>query len=152
MKTLLLALILAAVAYGGYRLFVADSAAYQTYQKFAEALARGRSEEALKYTDDEEIISDAGDAEHNMQAGYVPVEHIHGTNYQLESEEKMEDGKVRLKVKQVLYFDPPGTTSAIGGAMSAIFKQDVVMQKSSDGWKVVEFDSEFIEAKETRKQ
>lgn len=151
MKGLVIVLILAAAVFAGYKLFIADSAAYQVYQKFAEALARGRTEEAAKYAEDESVVTDSEDAEHNMEAGNVPVQHIHGTSYQLESEEKMDNGNIRLKVKQILYFDPPGATSAMGGAMAAIFKQDAVMQKSADGWKVVEFESEFVEAKETRK-
>jgi hypothetical protein len=151
MKGLVIVLILAAAVFAGYKLFIADSEAYRAYQKFAEALARGRTEEAAKYAVDESVVTDSADAEHNMEAGNVPVQHIHGTSYQLESEEKVDNGNIRLKVKQVLYFDPPGATSAMGGAMAAIFKQDAMMQKSDDGWKVAEFESEFVEAKETRK-
>jgi hypothetical protein len=120
MKTLILVLILAGISFGAYKLFIAESPAYQTFQKFAETMTRGRTEEALKFAKDESVMSDAGDAEHNVEAGYVPVQYIHGTNYQLESEEKTADGNLRLKVKQIVCFDSPGATNAIGGAMAAI--------------------------------
>ncbi len=150
MKKLVILLVVAGAAYLGYRFFIGKSAAYQTYEKFAEALAWGRTEEALQYAD-ESVLEDMGDAEHRAVAGDMPVEHIHATDYQIESETKSADGNVNLRVKQILYFDPPGVTSAIGGAVAAIFRQNAVLQKTGGTWKVIEFDSEFIETKETRK-
>jgi hypothetical protein len=151
LKKIVILLILAGAGYFGYKTFIGKSAASQAYLKFADALVWGRSDEAKKYAVDESVVEDPGDANHRSFAGDTPVDYIHGTNYQIESETKNADGTITLKVKQNVFFDPPGTTSAIGGALVAIFRQTAVMQKTSTGWKVSEFDSEFIETKETRK-
>jgi uncharacterized protein (UPF0333 family) len=150
LKKLVILLVLAGAGYFGYKTFIGKSAAFQTYQKFADAMAWARSDEAKKYMVDVSVVDDPGDANHRIIAGDTPVDYIHGTNYEVESETKNADGTVTLKVKQTIFFDPPGTTSGIGGALMAIFRQTAVMRKTSEGWKVSEFDSEFIETKETR--
>ncbi len=105
MKKLVILLAVLGAAFLGYKFFIAKSEAYRAYEQFAEALAWGRTDDALKHALDETVIEDTEDAQHRVDAGNVAVEHIHATDYQVVSETKSADGKVTLQVKQVLYFD-----------------------------------------------
>jgi hypothetical protein len=52
----------------------------------------------------------------------------------------------------MIAFDPPGITSAIGGAMVMSFHHSVRLRKTSEGWKVVAFHPALLEMSEVRRR
>lgn len=141
---IVLGLVVAAAA-GIYFFFIADSAAYSTYKKFSDALAHGWREEALQYADSEDVL---GGSEENrgQSAGGMPVDALTGIKYSLESETTNADESVTVTVIQSVSFDPPGATSAMG-AMTSKYRQTADLKQTTDGWRVVSFNSEFLETR-----
>jgi len=143
MKTIVFLIILAAIGFGIYHFFIADSPAYIAYKHFANAVARGDKNEALLYASGEEIL---GGPEQNryQTAGGMPVDAETGIGYKRESEKKNSDGTVTIQAMQSVHFDPPGTTSAMG-AMIAKYRQTATLSKTSGKWIVTSFKDEFVE-------
>jgi hypothetical protein len=143
MKAIIFLLVIAAVGFGIYHFLIADSPAYSTYKKFADAVARGNKEEALLYASGPEIL---GGPEQNryQTAGGMPVAAETGIRYTHESETKTSDGSVTIQAMQSVHFDPPGATSAMG-ALIAKYRQTVTLSKSSGKWMVTSFKEEFVE-------
>ena len=128
---------------GIYFYFIKDSEAYVTFKKFSIARAYGRREEAMKYADNESLIG--GPEEIRAQwAGGMPVDALTAILYHLESQKENGDGGVTLSVIQAVRFDPPGATSAMG-AMISKYRQTADLKKTAAGWRVVSFNSEFVE-------
>lgn len=107
-----------------------------THRADAAGLAEGAAAEALQKAD--------------SAAGWIPVEGYHGQSFAEESKEKLPSGDVRYVISEILFFDPPGATSAIGGAMAASFRDTVVLSKKSGSWKVVSLDRQFLKSDSTR--
>ena len=143
MKAIIFLLIIAAVGFGIYYFFIADSPAYSTYKNFANAVARGDKEEALLFAQGPEIIR--GPEQNRYQtAGGMPVAAETGIRYTHESETKNADGSVTIQAMQSVHFDPPGATSAMG-AMIAKYRQTATLSKSSGKWIVTSFKEDFVE-------
>jgi hypothetical protein len=124
--------------------------AESTYEKFAEAWTRGDAAEAKKYA--EQDVARAALEDHallGLCSGTI-IEAFRGTRYEVLSEETVSDG-LRKEVTQTIFFDPPGVTSAIGGAMFTHIHHSVTLQKSPDGWRVVAFEPRFVDMGELRR-
>jgi hypothetical protein len=80
----------------------------------------------------------------------APMEAYRGERVAIEGRESVSTGEVALTAKQVVFFDPPGITSGIGGAAAASFRQVVRMKKTPGGWRVVAFEPTFLEVVPTR--
>ena len=80
------------------------------------------------------------------------MEAFRGTRYSVESKRRNDDGDVELVVNQTIFFDPPGVTTGIGGAMFARYRHAATVRKTDDGWRVVAFEPTFIEVKEIRRR
>jgi hypothetical protein len=145
MKALVALLILAAIGAGVYYFFIADSAAYVSFQKFSTAVARGDREEALRYAKTPEVLG-GEDQNRGQNTGGMPVDALMGIRYSRESEKKNPDGTVTIVALQSVHFDPPGTTSAMG-AMISKYRQTATLEKSSGKWVVTSLDSEFVETR-----
>jgi len=78
------------------------------------------------------------------------MEAYRGTSQELESRESAPDGAVVLTVLQSVYYDPPGVTSGVGGAGVATIRHVARMKKTTDGWRIVEWTPEFLDAKPRR--
>jgi hypothetical protein len=149
MKGVIVILSAVAILAGIYFLFIADSGAVKVYKQFATACAKGDREQALQFAESEDVLG--GDVKDNKRfIGGVPAEALHGISIKIESETKNDDGSVSIQAIQQIYFDPPGATSAIGGAMTSIFRQTADLTKTASGWKITAFENELVETKETR--
>jgi hypothetical protein len=144
MKKLLGIIVLAGAALLGYRWFVGWRAV-NAYKEFAEAWMHDDRAAALERAP-AEIVDDAFDkhAFTGMPSGAV-LEVFHGTLYQVESKERLPDGDFQLEVKQTIFFDPAGVTSAIGGAMATHIHHSATLRKTAEGWKVVAFEPKYLD-------
>ncbi len=80
----------------------------------------------------------------------APMEAYRGERVAIEGRESVSTGEVTLTAKQVVFFDPPGITSGIGGAAAGSFRQVVRLKKTPGGWRVVAFEPTFLEVVPTR--
>lgn len=144
MKAVATLLVIAGLIAGIYFVFVAESPAYVTYKKFATALAYGRHDEALQYADSEETLGE--DQNRKLSAGGLPVDALTDVSFARESESKDSDGNVTVQAIESVRFDPPGQTSAMG-SMTSKYRQTATLGKTSDGWRVISFESTFLETR-----
>jgi hypothetical protein len=147
-KRLLLVLLVASAGYSAYRYAVVDAPG-RSFQAFARAWAREDTPAAVAWTSGEAAKSAA---ESRILRGVVraPMEAFRGSRQDLESREAAPDGTVVVTVKQFVFYDPPGVTSGVGGAGVATIRHVARMRKTAEGWRVVEWTPEFLDAKPTR--
>ncbi len=144
MKKLVGIIVLAGAALVGYRWFGGWRAVGE-YKSFAEAWTHDDRTAASKHAP-ADTVEDALDrhAFTGMPSGAV-LEVFHGTLYQVESKERLPDGGFQLEVKQTIFFDPAGVTSAIGGAMATHIHHSATVRKTAEGWKVVAFEPKYLD-------
>lgn len=144
MKKLFVLILLLGSSYFAYRSFW-RAGPVNAYKKFADAWLRLDNDGALKFADGAAIKRTL---ERKSRADLLNpqlVEAYHGVSYTIEKTSEGESGEVIVEAKQVLSFDPPGITSAIGGAAVASFHHVATLKKTEDGWKVVSFEPTLIE-------
>jgi hypothetical protein len=124
--------------------------ALHAYEKFAEAWVHGDKTEAARYGDAETVRHALDDRSLRETEGGATMEAFRGERYSVESKTRSPGGDVELQIRQSIFFDPPGTTSAIGGAMVAHFRHRATVRKTSDGWKVVAFEPTYLDMAATR--
>ncbi len=61
------------------------------------------------------------------------LEALRGVRTSVESVERGSDGEVAIEALQAVAFDPPGVTSAVGGAMWTTFHHNARIHKTTDG-------------------
>ena len=121
------------------------------YERFADAWARGDIEEALRHADGDQIHRTLKTKSLRALMDARMMEAFHGTRYAVQSTDSTPEGDLVLDVKQTIAFDPPGATTAVGGAMFASFRHVARLRKTTGGWKVVSFEPTFLEIGETRR-
>ena len=151
MKKLILAVALVAAALFAARA-VSRSRTESAYEKFAEAWTHGNLAEAEKYAAEDIAREALEDRSLRGLCSGQYMEAFRGTRYALETEESLPNGDLRREVNQTIFFDPPGITSAIGGAMYTHIHHSATLRKTSDGWKVVAFLPRFIDMGERRRR
>jgi hypothetical protein len=151
MKKVLGALVLLGLAWIGYRAF-GEWSAYRTYQRFAEAWVHGDRAEALKYGTEEAVTHPLERRNLRGTRSGVIMEAFRGTSYAVQSKDRSPDGGFELEVHQTIFFDTPGVTTAIGGAMWTRFRHDATVKHTEDGWRVTAFDAAYIDMGETRRR
>lgn len=141
---------LAGGAFVAYRQIVVR-APDRVLERFLDAWAREDTPAAAALTDGETAKKTV---ESKILRGVLqaPMEAYRGTRVAVESREDAPGGQLLLTAKQVVFFDPPGITSGIGGAAAGSFRQIVGMKKTPAGWRVVSFDPTFLEARSTRER
>lgn len=123
----------------------------RVFERFADAWAREDTPAAVALTDGEAVKKTV---ESKILRGELkaPMEAYRGERVEIESRESASNGEVTLTAKQVVFFDPPGITSGIGGAGAASFRHVVRMTKTPAGWRVASFEPTFLEAGPTRRR
>jgi hypothetical protein len=151
MKKLVWGLILAGAALLGYRWFVGWRA-YKAYEGFAEAWAREKKAVATQFGDEEAVRQAFEKKTLRGNPGGAAMEAFRGTRYSVESKARSGEGDFELVVNQTIFFDPPGVTSGIGGAMFARYRHAATVRKTAEGWRVVAFEPTYLEMGEMRKR
>ena len=151
MKKLVLAVVLAGGLLAGYRWF-ADWRAVSVYEKFATAWTRGENEEAAQYGEPG-AVKDALDRQalRGLPSGAI-MEAFRGERYAIESKTRLPGGDLRIEARQTIFFDPPGATTGIGGAMYTHIHHSVTLRDNGAGWKVVAFKAAYVDMGETRRR
>ncbi|MEP6995507.1 MAG: hypothetical protein ABI968_13365 [Acidobacteriota bacterium] len=149
MKKLLSALLLVGAIVFAYRWFTGWTA-YRAYERFAEAWVHGDGIEAAKYGDAPTVKHALEERSLRGTPGGAAMEAFRGERYAVESQTRSSGGAVELKVLQTIFFDPPGITSGIGGAMLAHFRHKATVRKTSDGWRVVAFEPTYLDMASVR--
>jgi hypothetical protein len=150
MKALVGVVLLAAGAYfgiGWYR----DHEAYQAYEGFAEAWVHEDRIAASRYGDAATVKHALEERAIRGTRGGAAMEALRGDRYEVESRTRAREGEQKLVVKATVHFDPPGVTTGIGGAMYAHFRHTATVRRTPEGWRVVGFDSEFLDMGEIRR-
>jgi len=150
MKKVLGAVLLVGLAWIGYRAFT-EWSAYRTYEGFAEAWTHGDKVEALKYGTEQAATHAIERRDLRGTRSGVIMEAFRGTRYSVKSRSRSSDGDVLLEVQETIFFDPPGVTTAIGGAMWTRFRHDATVRKTGEGWRVTSFDATYLDMGEVRR-
>jgi hypothetical protein len=131
--------LLGAGAWFGYRQVAAAGPA-KTFDRFAEAWTRGRTEAALDLSDGDSMRRTL-EKKTFIDTMCPPwtVDAFHGFRTEVISSATNASGDVELDARQTVAFDPPGATSGLGGAAVATFHHRATMRKTSGGWRVVSF-------------
>jgi hypothetical protein len=144
MKKIVLGAVLLAGALLGYRWFQGWRA-YKAYQAFADSWARGNRIAAAEHGDEGAVRYAFEKKPIRGTRGGAAMEAFRGTLYAVGSKTRNDDGDVELFVTQTVLFDPPGMTTALGGAMFARFHEAATVRDTPDGWRVVAFEPTFVE-------
>jgi hypothetical protein len=150
MKKLVWVLLLAGAVLLGDRWFVGWRA-YKAYEGFAEAWAQEKKAIAQQYGDEEAVKQAFEKKTLRGFPGGAAMEAFRGTRYSVESKTRS-GGDVELVVNQTIFFDPPGATTGIGGAMFARYRHAATVRKTPEGWRVVAFDPTYLEMGELRRR
>lgn len=150
MKRLLLALLVAGVAYGAYR-YVVVEAPVRAFHEFARLWALEDTPAAVALTTGDDVRATV---ESRILRGVVraPMEALRGSRQEVESRDTGADGAVGVTVKQFVFYDPPGFTTGVGGAAIATIRHVARLKKSADGWRVVAWTPTFLEAGPRRRR
>jgi len=151
MKKIVLALIGLAAGFYGYRWFDGHQA-YKAYEGFAEGWAQEKRTAAGTYGDEPTTRHAFEERSVRGNRAGAIMEAFRGTRYRVESQERNAAGDYELVVVQTIFFDPPGVTTAIGGAMFARFRETAGVHRTGGGWRVVAFEPTFMDMGETRKR
>jgi hypothetical protein len=144
-------LLLAGAAFVGWYWF-GSRGAYKAYEGFAEAWAQEKRAVAAQYGDEATVNHAFEEKPLRGNAGGSMMEAFRGTRYELESKRRSDDGDFHFVVRQTIFFDPPGVTSGIGGAMYARYRDEATARKTADGWRIVAFEPTYLEMKEIRRR
>ena len=143
MKKILWIFVLAGAVLLGYRWF-SGWRAVKAYEKFADAWTHDDRAAALKYAEPDAVEDALGRALTGMPSGSI-LESFRGTRYEIETKTRLPGGDIRLEVKQTIFFDPPGATTAIGGAMLTHIHHSATLRQTAGGWKVVAFEPTYLD-------
>lgn len=144
MKKILLLVLLAGAAFIGWR-SLTRWRAKAAYEGFAEAWTHGNMADAKKYGTEECARQALEKASlRGLESGSV-MEAFRGTRYRYEKETVSDAGDLELEVHQTIFFDPPGITSGIGGAMYTGIHHSAKLRHDSDGWRVIAFQPRYID-------
>ncbi|HEY6146166.1 MAG TPA: hypothetical protein VIZ69_00650 [Thermoanaerobaculia bacterium] len=144
MKRIVLLIVVAGVAFAGWRT-ASRWRAKTAYEAFAEAWTHGNMADAKKYGT-EECAKHALEERslRGLESGQA-MEAFRGTRYRYEKETVSDGGDLELEVHQTIFFDPPGITSAIGGAMYTGIQHSATLRNTPEGWRVIAFEPRYID-------
>lgn len=150
MKRLLGLVLLAGAAflawrgYGGWR-------AETEVERFVEAWMRGDRVEAAKHGEPAAVEHAMDDRALRGMPGGAAMEAFRGSRCTVESRRRTAGGEVELRVLQTIFFDPPGATTAIGGAMYTNVRHAATVRRTADGWKVAAIEPTYVDMGEVRR-
>jgi hypothetical protein len=143
-KRLILLLLLAVIAFAGYRYYATSIAPERRYKEFAEEVLHQHYDAAAAMTDGLSAgdVARAGTQE-RIGAGPPMFQTLFPSRFEVTSRESAPDGALVLHAVQTVLFNPAGVESAVRPAMYATMIQTVTLRKTAGGWKVAAFENKF---------
>jgi hypothetical protein len=144
MRRAVLALILVAAAFAGYRYYATAYAPEKLHKQFAEDILHQRYAEAANKCDGltADDLSKLGSQE-RIGPGPAMFQTLFPSRFRIDSRETAPEGDLTLHTVQTVLFNPVGVESAIRPAMFATLEQVVTLRKVNGDWRVVAFDNKF---------
>ena len=138
--------VLIGTAFLAYRYFGSAHGPAKRYQQFAEEILHRNYAGAARMTDGltQQQLTRAGSQE-QIGAGPAMFQTLFPSRFDIESEEKADDGTVTLRAVQTVLFNPAGVESALRPAMYAKLRQTVQLKKRDGDWKITSFENAFQE-------
>jgi len=135
-------LLIAIVAFAGYRYYATSLAPERRYKEFAEEVLHRHYAAAATMTDglSEADIEREGTQE-RIGAGPAMFQTLFPSQFEVTSRETAADGALVLHAVQTVRFNPAGVESAVRPAMFATMNQTVTLRKIAGGWKVAAFEN-----------
>lgn len=144
MKKLVIVALIVAAAFLAYRVMFAKSAAFETYQQFAELMAYGQTGEAIALCAPGSQAANElklAAARKKMRRGTGATYSITGISYSVQDERRQGD-EVTLTVNQTVRVSGGGQESAFGRPV--LHEQRVTLKETGSGWRISEFDDEIV--------
>jgi hypothetical protein len=153
MRRVVMALILVAAAFAGYRYFATSYAPEKLYKQFAEDILHQRYADAAKKCDGltADDLAKLG-SQGRIGPGPAMFQTLFPSRFRIDSRETAPEGALTLHAVQTVLFNPVGVESAIRPAMFATLEQVVTLRKVSGDWRVVAFDNKFDAMDEVAKR
>ena len=143
MKRAVIIVVVLVAAFFAYRKYT-GSGPVKAYKAFAEEVTNRRFDAAAAMCDGitAKELEEHGTQEH-IGAGPPMFQTLFKSRFDIQSEETLPDGAVRLNSIQTVLFNPVGVESAVRPAMYAKMKQTTTLKKVAGAWKVAAFVNEF---------
>ncbi|MEW6367870.1 MAG: hypothetical protein AB1714_24840 [Acidobacteriota bacterium] len=148
MKKLLFAATILVAGCAACSMLPGGSSATDTYKKFAEAWAKGQGTDALQYVEGDSARESVEQMSARNLMSPVGMETYHGSRATIKSETESAPGEVTIEAELLIFFDPPGAYSGVGGAMYVQFRHVVKLSKTGNGWKVISFEPTLLKMDE----
>jgi hypothetical protein len=144
MKRAILLLLLAAVAFAGWRYYATSIAPERRYKAFAEEVLRQHYDAAAAMSDglSAKEIEQNGTQE-AIGAGPAMFQTLFSSRFEVSSRESAPDGALVLHAVQTVLFNPAGVESALRPAMAATMNQTATLRKSGGAWKISAFENKL---------
>ena len=144
MKRAVAVLLLAGVAFFGYRYWSTSVAPERHYKQFAEEVLHRHYDAAAAMADglSKSDVERAGTQE-KIGAGPAMFQTLFPSKFEVTSRQTAPDGALVLHAVQTVLFNPAGVESAVRPAMFAEMNQTVTLRKTAGGWKVAAFENKF---------
>jgi ketosteroid isomerase-like protein len=150
MKRVVVAAILIAVAFAGWRWYERSFAPEQQYHKFAEEMLKRHYDVAAAMTDGlSEADLGALGSQEKTWGGPAMFQTLFPSKFKIDSREVAADGSISLHAVQTVLFNPPGVESALRPAMYATMRQVVTLRKTAGGWKIASFENNVEKVEST---
>jgi len=144
MKKAIAPVVVVAALFLGYHRYETSYAPAKRYQDFAEEVLKRHYDAAAGMADGlsaNEIAKNG--TQEKIGAGPQMFQTLFPSRFNIESQEKSDDGTITISGVQTVLFNPPGVESAVRPAMYATMHQTTKLHKASGGWKVTGFENKF---------
>src|ERR1051325_7860466 len=144
MKNAIVAVVVLAALFLGYRHYDRSTAPAKRYRAFAEEILRRHYDAAAAMTDGltPKDLQSSGSQE-KSGPGPEMFQTLLPTRYEIESQETKDDGSVAIRAVQTVFFNPAGVESAVRPEMSATLHQSATLKKVGGDWKITAFENKF---------
>jgi len=152
MRRVIVALVLVAGAFAGYRYYANSYAPEKVYKAFAEDMLHQRYAEAAKRCEGltADDLAKLGSQE-QIGPGPAMFQTLFPSRFEIRSRETLADGQ-RIQAMQTVLFNPVGVESAVRPAMYATLDQAIVLHKNAGEWRVLSFRNTFVKMDDVAKR
>lgn len=144
MKKAIVLAVVAVALFLGHRYYDGSYAPVKRYKAFAEEVVKRHFDVASSMSDglSADNIRQSGSQE-KTGPGPEMFQTLFPSRFEIESQEKGDDGSVTIHAVQTVLFNPAGVESAVRPAMYATLRQVTKLHKAGGEWKIIAFDNKF---------